>query len=202
MLLPGTGVSEENAVSTSESTQTKNGALANSTASPAVAGDFKDGEGGRSADLSSAKEALLLWCRKVTDRYPGVTITDFSQSWRSGLAFLALIHRFYPQIVNLDHVDPNDAHSNLQLAFSLAERHLGVRAILEPEDLLMSREPDEKCLITYLTSLYLALPHTPADLDDAVFDDVSIKFIQSLTFLVIFNEFQASVDELEMHCAS
>ena len=135
--------------------------------------------------MFAAKEALLVWCRKVTDRYPGVTITDFSQSWRSGLAFLALIHRFYPQIVNLDHVHPNDAHSNLQLAFSLAERHLGVRPILEPEDLLMSREPDEKCVITYLTSLYLALPHTPTDLDDAVFDDVSISCCPVIPFQLI-----------------
>lgn len=44
-------------------------------------------------DVSSAKEALLLWSRRTTEGYPSVHIKDFTYSWRDGKAFLSIIHR-------------------------------------------------------------------------------------------------------------
>uniref|UniRef100_A0AAY4DN68 EH domain binding protein 1 n=1 Tax=Denticeps clupeoides TaxID=299321 RepID=A0AAY4DN68_9TELE len=36
----------------------------------------------------NASQSLLAWCREVTKNYRGVKITNFTTSWRNGLAFL------------------------------------------------------------------------------------------------------------------
>lgn len=44
----------------------------------------------------NASQSLLAWCREVTKNYRGVKITNFTTSWRNGLAFCALLHHFRP----------------------------------------------------------------------------------------------------------
>jgi hypothetical protein len=36
---------------------------------------------------------LLIWSRQQCEGYPGIYIEDFTRSWRSGRAFLAILHR-------------------------------------------------------------------------------------------------------------
>lgn len=39
-------------------------------------------------------KALEKWCRAVTEGYDGVNVLNMTTSWRSGMAFCALIHHF------------------------------------------------------------------------------------------------------------
>ena len=49
--------------------------------------------------------ALEVWSRRVTSGYPGVRIVNMSSAWRDGLAFLAIIHRFRPDLIDWDRLD-------------------------------------------------------------------------------------------------
>lgn len=70
---------------------------------------------------SSAKEALLRWCRNMTHNYPNVRIENFSSSWSDGLAFCALIHNFMPNEFDYSRLDASNPRHNFELAFTIAE---------------------------------------------------------------------------------
>ncbi|CAB3407856.1 unnamed protein product [Caenorhabditis bovis] len=114
------------------------------------------------SDATSARDALLQWARKVTSGYPRVNVTNFSSSWRDGLAFNAILHRYRPNIIDWNKIS-SDSVSNrerLDNAFAAAEKEFGVSRLLDAED-VDTNNPDEKSIITYVSSLYNALPHLP-----------------------------------------
>merc|ERR1719410_2377054 len=108
---------------------------------------------GKKTEKKSAKEALLLWCQRRTNGYQHVDIKDFSQSWQNGLGFNALIHHHRPDLINFTRLN-KDAHlDNLRNAFDVAEKHLGIPQLLDPEDIDVSK-PDEKSVLTYIATYY------------------------------------------------
>ena len=42
---------------------------------------------------SNYRNMLLIWARQQCQGYPGISIEDFTCSWRNGRAFLAVLHR-------------------------------------------------------------------------------------------------------------
>ena len=79
------------------------------------------------------------------------------QSWKDGLAFCALIHAARPSLINWDSLKAGDAHTNLSLAFSVAQRDLGVAKLLDAEDIIDMARPDAKSIQTYVLVLKKAL---------------------------------------------
>ncbi|EDV19636.1 uncharacterized protein TRIADDRAFT_33212, partial [Trichoplax adhaerens] len=106
-----------------------------------------------SAEQRSAKEALLLWCQRNTTGYPGVNVKNFTSSWSNGLAFNALIHHFRPDLIDFRSLPPEKHLDNLENAFRVAEKDLGIHPLLDPEDVDVVR-PDEKSIMTYLIAYY------------------------------------------------
>jgi len=99
-------------------------------------------------------KALQIWCSRVTATYPGVAVVDMSSSWRDGLAFCALIHHFRPKLVDFYKLRCEDILHNNTLAFSVAEEHLGIPSLLDPQDMVDSQVPDKFSIITYVSQFY------------------------------------------------
>jgi len=110
------------------------------------------------SDLSeeglSAKQGLLLWCQKKTKGYKDVDVKDFQDSFKDGLAFCALIHKHRPDLLDFDSLSKDNARENLDLAFDVAEKNLGIPKLLDTEDMLSLPRPDERSVMTYCAALY------------------------------------------------
>ena len=53
--------------------------------------------------------------------FQGVNIENFSSSWCDGMAFCALIHRFFPDAFDYSSLSPKEREKNFTLAFNTAE---------------------------------------------------------------------------------
>ncbi|XP_030596509.1 LOW QUALITY PROTEIN: microtubule-actin cross-linking factor 1 [Archocentrus centrarchus] len=113
---------------------------------------------GESADLT-AKEKLLLWSQQATEGYPGLRCVNFTSSWSDGRMFNALLHSFRPDLIDMEVVSQQSNRENLEQAFEIAES-LGVTRLLDAEDVDVP-SPDEKSVITYVSSIYDAFPKIP-----------------------------------------
>uniref|UniRef100_A0A3P8N9L8 Plectin n=1 Tax=Astatotilapia calliptera TaxID=8154 RepID=A0A3P8N9L8_ASTCA len=120
---------------------------------------------GQSDDMT-AKEKLLLWSQRMVEGYQGLRCDNFTGSWRDGKLFNAIIHKHRPSLIDMSQVYRQSNQQNLEQAFSVAERELGVTRLLDPEDVDVPH-PDEKSIITYVSSLYDAMPRVP-DVQDGV----------------------------------
>uniref|UniRef100_A0AAQ4Q624 Smoothelin-like 1 n=1 Tax=Gasterosteus aculeatus aculeatus TaxID=481459 RepID=A0AAQ4Q624_GASAC len=103
---------------------------------------------------ASIKQKMLQWCHSKTRNYEGVNIENFSSSWCDGLAFCALIHRFFPDAFDYSSLNPKEREKNFTLAFQTAESLADCCPLLEVEDMmLMGKHPDPMCVFTYVQSL-------------------------------------------------
>uniref|UniRef100_A0A1I8F1V0 Calponin-homology (CH) domain-containing protein n=1 Tax=Macrostomum lignano TaxID=282301 RepID=A0A1I8F1V0_9PLAT len=112
--------------------------------------------GGVTRNPSQIKQMLLEWCQAATKNYKdkGVCVTNFSSSWSDGLAFCALIHNFHPDSFNFDELKASERRKNFQLAFDTAEKVADIAPLLDVEDMMKMKNPDWKCVFTYVQSFY------------------------------------------------
>ncbi|XP_058507044.1 EH domain-binding protein 1 isoform X6 [Solea solea] len=97
----------------------------------------------------NASQSLLAWCREVTKNYRGVKITNFTTSWRNGLAFCALLHHFRPDSIDYKSLNPQDIKENNKKAYD-GFASLGISRLLEPSDMVLLAIPDKLTVMTYL----------------------------------------------------
>ena len=88
-----------------------------------------------------------------TAGYHNVNIRNFTTSWRDGLAFNAIIHKHRQDLIQYERLSKSNAMYNLNNAFEVAEKELGIVKLLDVEDVNMET-PDERSIITYVVTYY------------------------------------------------
>ncbi|XP_051981105.1 plectin-like, partial [Xyrauchen texanus] len=164
---------------------------------------------GQSDDMT-AKEKLLLWSQRMVEGYQGLRCDNFTTSWRDGKLFNAIIHKQRPNLIDINKVYRQTNLENLEQAFSIAERDMGVTRLLDPEDVDVPH-PDEKSIITYVSSMYDVMPRVP-DVQDGVkanelelrwqeyYELVTMLFQWIRHHIIVFEErkFPSSYEEIEV----
>uniref|UniRef100_A0A673LU28 Plectin-like n=1 Tax=Sinocyclocheilus rhinocerous TaxID=307959 RepID=A0A673LU28_9TELE len=164
---------------------------------------------GQSDDMT-AKEKLLLWSQRMVEGYHGLRCDNFTTSWRDGKLFNAIIHKHRPNLIDMNKVYRQTNLENLEQAFSVAERDLGVTRLLDPEDVDVPH-PDEKSIITYVSSLYDVMPRVPDVRDGVKANELELRwqeYYELVTMLlqwirhhiIVFEErkFPSSYEEIEV----
>lgn len=116
-----------------------------------------DGSGGGGAAGSSSKQsvrdAVLSWVNEST----GVSsITDFSSSFRDGVALSHIVNSLVPGSIDLDKVTPDNARENVAEALRVAEEELGIPSLLSVDDFSSAQGPDETAVENFVCMLVSA----------------------------------------------
>lgn len=127
----------------------------------------------------TSEDALLHWVKKMTADYDGVNVTDFKTSFADGLAFSALIHKFNDELLDYSKLQKVDAENNLENAFSIAEKGLGIPKLLDAADLL-NGNPDERSVILYVSLFFHAFVANEETLNQRAKTDQVLKKVTEL----------------------
>ncbi|XP_077976931.1 dystrophin-like isoform X2 [Glandiceps talaboti] len=114
---------------------------------------------------TNLEKTLLGWCRQSTHGYMNVEVRNFTTSWRDGLAFNALIHKFRPDLFRYEDILAMNADDRLAHAFRVALDTLGIDKLLDPED-VNCEQPDKKSVMMYLMCFFQVLPHQKVPVEE------------------------------------
>ncbi|KAF9353084.1 actinin alpha 2 [Mortierella sp. AD094] len=155
----------------------------------APASIIKGKKKGASQQQVDAKQVLLRWVRYQLEDYSDIIppIQDFHKSWKTGVAFAALIHRhdpdflpeFYTSILQSPHETIDQCRGTLTTAFDTALEKMALPRLLDPEDLVDVETPDERSVMTYVSEYYLIMSKRQQEQDPVVAAELLEQRVQA-----------------------
>uniref|UniRef100_A0A0K0E9S1 Calponin-homology (CH) domain-containing protein n=1 Tax=Strongyloides stercoralis TaxID=6248 RepID=A0A0K0E9S1_STRER len=110
----------------------------------------RKGKKKKTIERSQCNKIILSWLEKEICVPYGIKISNFSNDWKDGVAFMALIHKFCPSLVDMDTVKVSPPHVNISEAFKYASEFLNIKSILEVEDILCD-SPEDSAITLYVS---------------------------------------------------
>uniref|UniRef100_A0A0N5BAQ1 Dystrophin n=1 Tax=Strongyloides papillosus TaxID=174720 RepID=A0A0N5BAQ1_STREA len=107
-------------------------------------------------------EAIKNWCLEACSQYNEITISDFTSSWRDGIALNALIASYDPTLVDMDEIHSMKGDERIENALNIAKYKLNVPKLLTTKD-FSSEYLDNRSVVLYLMTLYLCLVKETSD---------------------------------------
>ncbi|ORX91127.1 hypothetical protein K493DRAFT_304322 [Basidiobolus meristosporus CBS 931.73] len=132
-----------------------------------------DVENVQNAARMDTKDLLMRWVQSQLANYGeiGPRVEDFHESWKDGVAFSTLIHRHdpnsiaHPKLVRIRAEKGREEWEGiLNEAFLIAHESMGIPLLLDAEDLLCVKLPDERSIMTYVSQFYTIFARKHKDL--------------------------------------
>ncbi|KAL1446245.1 hypothetical protein MTO96_028863 [Rhipicephalus appendiculatus] len=99
-------------------------------------------------------DALLSWCQRQVALYSKIKIENMTSSWKDGLALCAILHRYRPDLIDLDELSTADVATNNQQAFDILEREYGIPPVMTGQEMADCAVPDKLTMVSYISQIY------------------------------------------------
>ncbi|XP_076311448.1 molecule interacting with CasL isoform X1 [Tachypleus tridentatus] len=122
-------------------------------------------------------DALLSWCKRQVVQHDNIKVENMTTSWKNGLALCAIIHRYRPDLIDLDSFNPEDVAKNNQLAFDICEREFGIPPVMTGQEMEDYEVPDKLTMVSYISQIYetfrgeiphIVRPHKAGDISEQI----------------------------------
>ncbi|CAN7995530.1 unnamed protein product [Ixodes hexagonus] len=99
-------------------------------------------------------DALLSWCQRQVALYSRIKIENMTSSWKDGLALCAILHRYRPDLIDLDELSGDNIAANNQRAFDILEREYGIPPVMTGQEMVDCTVPDKLTMVSYVSQIY------------------------------------------------
>jgi hypothetical protein len=91
----------------------------------------------------------MKWVQPIAQS-KGLTVRNFQSDWQNGMVFCAILHDYFPHLIDFNSLNPDNKEQNLQKAFAGFEK-VGIPALLDAVDIAVV--PEKLSILTYLGHL-------------------------------------------------
>ncbi|KAG1678091.1 [F-actin]-monooxygenase MICAL3 [Nymphon striatum] len=104
-------------------------------------------------DATMNPDMLLAWCQRQVALYD-VQIENMSSSWRDGIALASILHRYRPDLIDVESMKNNNIEKNNNLISGIMEKDYGILSVITGKEMAEIECPDPILMTSYIAQVY------------------------------------------------